>query len=68
EGAGLYVTYLVLMMYSGRLYPVTVPENYTDIFGHPVAAITAAAASAEAGPAKEDDATKPEEKPASGDQ
>lgn len=31
--AGVYVAWLLLMMYSGRLYPVNVPEAYTDVFG-----------------------------------
>ncbi len=40
-GGGLYVTYLILMMYSGRLYPITVPEAYTDVFGRPAASAPA---------------------------
>lgn len=31
-GVGAYVTYLILMMYSGRLYPVTIAEPYTEAF------------------------------------
>lgn len=36
-GAGGYVAYLILMMYTGRLYPVTLAEEYTEVFGQPVA-------------------------------
>jgi len=32
-GVGVYVTYLILMMYSGRLYPVTIAEPYVEAFG-----------------------------------
>lgn len=32
-GIGAYVTYLILMMYSGRLYPVTIAEPYVEAFG-----------------------------------
>lgn len=31
-GVGAYVTYLILMMYSGQLYPVTIAEPYTEAF------------------------------------
>ena len=54
QGAGVYVTYLLLMMYSGRLYPVNLPDQYTDVFGHPLAAVTAPAAHPEEKPAKEE--------------
>ncbi len=32
-GVGVYVTYAILMMYSGRLYPVTIGEPYLEAFG-----------------------------------
>jgi hypothetical protein len=32
-GVGVYVTYLILMMYSGQLYPVTIAEPYIEAFG-----------------------------------
>ncbi len=36
-GLGGYVTWLLLMMYSGHLYPVTVPDAYAQMFsGAPV--------------------------------
>lgn len=70
EGAGLYVAYLLLMMYSGRLYPVILPEQYTDIFGNPITAITAPKTPAsEEKPAKDAPAPeKADDKPAPGNQ
>ena len=63
QGAGLYVTYLLLMMYSGRLYPIDLPDQYTDVFGHPVIAVTAPK---DGKPAKEEAVPAPsEEKTAS---
>ena len=36
-GVGAYATWLLLMMYSGHLYPVTLPDAYTQMFsGAPV--------------------------------
>ncbi len=65
QGVGVYVTYLLLMMYSGRLYPVTLPDEYTDVFGHPLAAVTAPAAHPEEKPVKDDAApAKTDETPA----
>jgi hypothetical protein len=65
QGVGLYVTYLLLMMYSGRLYPVTLPDPYTDVFGHPVTAVSAPAAPEEEKPAKDEPAPeKTDDKPA----
>ena len=31
-GLGAYVTWLLLMMYSGHLYPVTLPDDYARMF------------------------------------
>ncbi len=33
-GCGAYIAYALLMMYSGRLYPVTLPDAYLDLFGN----------------------------------
>lgn len=33
-GCGAYIAYALLMMYSGRLYPVTMPDAYIDLFGN----------------------------------
>lgn len=32
--SGAYIAYGLLMMYSGRLYPVTLPDAYIDLFGN----------------------------------
>lgn len=66
QGVGIYVAYLVLMMYSGRLYPVDLPDSYTDVFGHPAAA--ASAAPAEEKPAGDAPvAEKTDDRPSTGD-
>ncbi len=68
-GGGLYVTYLILWMYSGRLYPVTVPDAYAEVFGRPVTAAPAAEApgldALPSSPATADSAP-PAEKPVNG--
>ncbi len=33
-GSGAYIAYALLMMYSGRLYPVALPDAYLDLFGN----------------------------------
>lgn len=65
QGVGVYVAYLVLMMYSGRLYPVDLPDSYTDVFGHPAAASAAPAEEKAAGDAPV--AEKADDRPSTGD-
>jgi len=67
QGVGIYVTYLLLMMYSGRLYPVTLPDSYTDVFGHPAAAVAPATPSEDQPAAAEPAPEKADDKPATGD-
>jgi len=46
-GLGAYVTWLLLTMYSGHLYPVTLPDDYARVFGNaPVMASTPAGSEA----------------------
>ncbi len=44
-GLGAYVTWLLLMMYSGHLYPVTLPDAYATMFSNAPVIGTAAPAS-----------------------
>lgn len=49
-GSGAYIAYALLMMYSGRLYPVVMPDAYIDLFGNTGAEISAPLAEKPAAP------------------
>ena len=51
-GLGAYVTWLLLMMYSGHLYSVALPDDYARVFSHAPLTASPSAGSEAPGPEK----------------